>query len=156
MPVTSSVPQRSPASGGWLWSSTMWLVWVGCRGCWVKALLVPWLWPTMVTPLVSRPSLEALPWGSAYPIGVRLKNLGSSFGLDGIFGCHSPPCRHRRGNLLPLLAYIACLLGVQSDIWQLMLLRIVGFVSLAAVDFTVASFVRFCFVFLLIFVKLLY
>ena len=66
------------------------------------------------------------------------------------------PWRHRPGNLLPVLVYVACppvACRVTFDGWCV-LLRIVGFVSLAAVVFVVASFVRFCFIFLLIFVKL--
>ena len=65
MPVTSPVPQRSPTSGGLLRflatpSHSMARLGLGHGGCRAMALLGPWLWPTIVSSLASRPSLEAL------------------------------------------------------------------------------------------------
>jgi hypothetical protein len=53
---------------------------LGHGGCWVKALLGLWLWPTMVTHLVARPCV-CRPLAAAfvvmlpYPLGVLLKYL---------------------------------------------------------------------------------
>ena len=49
-----------------------------------------------------------------YPIGVWLKNLGSTISAVDIYGCRYPPWMHRCGNLLPLLVYVACVNGVRS------------------------------------------
>ena len=69
-----------------------------------------------------------------YSLGVWLKNLGSPFGIDDVYGCRSPHWRYRRGKPIPppsFHRFVLC--GVHSNVLQLMLQRIIGFVFLAAV-----------------------
>jgi hypothetical protein len=58
----------------------------------------------------TRPSLEALS-RAPIPSSNLVENIVSPFGVDGIFGHHSPPCRHHCGRHTPPV-----LCDVQSEV----------------------------------------